>query len=179
MLMLSLDDAVKVAKRLIEDGMDDDEIIRQELEQKCWLPPKTDGAAKRLNDLIFDVNPTEIRSQIEADNLKNWCKIIQTEMKMAMVQLPCWGEKEMDDYEELEELDFVQPHKKIPVNLVVDNWIPCSKKVPEEKGMYLTTTIDKGVYCDFWNGVNFDRTELVIAWRSLPEPYKEDDYDHT
>ena len=87
MLMLSLDDAVKVAKRLIEDGMDDDEIIRQELEQKCWLPPKTDEAAKRLNDLIFDVNPAEICSQIEADNLKNWCKIIQTEMKMAMVQL--------------------------------------------------------------------------------------------
>lgn len=85
-----------------------------------------------------------------------------------------WGEKEMDDYEEFEELDFVQPHKKIPVNLVVDNWIPCSKKVPEEKGMYLTTTIDKEVYCDYWNGVNFDRTELVIAWRPLPLPYEGD-----
>ena len=34
MLMLSLDDAVKVAKRLIADNMDDDEIIRQEMEQK-------------------------------------------------------------------------------------------------------------------------------------------------
>lgn len=80
----------------------------------------------------------------------------------------------MDDYEEFEELDFVQPHKKIPVNLVVDNWIPCSRKVPEEKGMYLTTTIDKCVYCDYWNGVNFDRTELVIAWRPLPLPYEGD-----
>lgn len=90
-----------------------------------------------------------------------------------------YGEKKMDDYEEFEELDFVQPHKKIPVNLVIDNWIPCSRKVPEEKGMYLTTTIDKGVYCDYWNGVNFDRTELVIAWKPLPEPYKEDDDDHT
>ena len=88
-----------------------------------------------------------------------------------------YGEKKMDEYEDMdnyEELDFVQPHKKIPVNLVVDNWIPCSRKVPEEKGMYLTTTIDKGVYCDFWNGVNFNRTELVIAWRSLPEPYEGD-----
>lgn len=90
-----------------------------------------------------------------------------------------YGEKKMDDYEEFEELDFVQPHKKIPVNLVIDNWIPCSRKVPEEKGMYLTTTIDNGVYCDYWNGVNFDRTELVIAWKPLPEPYKEDDDDHT
>ena len=85
-----------------------------------------------------------------------------------------YGEKKMDDYEDYEQLDFVQPHKKIPVNLVVDNWIPCSRKVPEEKGMYLTTTIDKCVYCDYWNGVNFDRTELVIAWMPLPLPYEGD-----
>lgn len=54
------------------------------------------------------------------------------------------------------------------------HWILCSRKVPEEKGMYLTTTIDKGVYCDYWNGVNFDRTELVIAWLPLPLPYEGD-----
>lgn len=94
--MLTLDDAVKVAKRLIRDNMNDDEIIRQELEQKCCFPPKADDSAKRLNDLIFDINPAEICSQIESDNLKNWCKIIQTEMKMAMVQLPCWGEGEAE-----------------------------------------------------------------------------------
>ena len=94
MLMLTLEDAVKVAQRLVRDGMDDDEIIRQELEQKCLFPPKKDEAAKRLNNLIFDINPSEICSQIESDNLKNWCKTIQTEMKMAMVQLPCWDGKE-------------------------------------------------------------------------------------
>ena len=92
MLMLTLEDAVKVAERLIRDNMNDEEIIRQEFEQKCWFPPKADDSAKRLNDLIFDINPAEICSQIESDNLKNWCKTIQTEMKMAMVQLPCWGE---------------------------------------------------------------------------------------
>ena len=92
MLMLTLDDAVKVAKRLVIDRMDDDEIIHQELEQKCWFPPKEHDAAKHLNDLIFDINPAEICSQIEADNLKNWCVTVQTEMKMAMVQLPCWEE---------------------------------------------------------------------------------------
>ena len=92
MLMLTLDDAVKVAKRLIRDNMNDEEIIRQELEQKCWFPPKEQDAAKHLNNLIFDINPAEICSQIESDNLKNWCRIVQTEMKMAMVQLPCWGE---------------------------------------------------------------------------------------
>ena len=91
MLMLSLDDAVKVAKQLVIDDMDDDEIIRQELEQKCWFPPTENEAAKRLNDLIFDITPAEICSQIESDNLRNWCNIVQTEMKMAMVQLPGWA----------------------------------------------------------------------------------------
>lgn len=95
--MISLDDAVKVAKRLIADNMDDDEIIRQELEQKCWFPPKTDKAAKRLNGLICDITPAEICSQIESDNLRNWCKTVQTEMKMAMVQLPCWAKEDTDD----------------------------------------------------------------------------------
>ena len=94
MLMLTLEDAVKVAQRLVEDGMDDEEIIRQDLEQKCWFPPKTDEAAKQLNDLIFDINPAEICSQIESDNLKNWCETVQVEMRMAMVQLPCWSGKE-------------------------------------------------------------------------------------
>ena len=97
MLMLSLDDAVKVAKRLVIDDMDDDEIIRQELEQKCWFPPKTDDAAKRLNDLICDITPAEICAQIESDNLRNWCEIVQTEMKMAMVQLPCWAKEDTDE----------------------------------------------------------------------------------
>lgn len=93
MLMLTFEDAVKVTKRLVRDGMDSEEIIRQELEQKCWFPPKTDEAAKRLNDLICDINPAEICSQIESDNLKNWCGSAQMEMKMAMVQLPCWSGK--------------------------------------------------------------------------------------
>lgn len=62
--------------------------------EQRWIPPEADDSAKRLNDLIFDINPAEICSQIESDNLKNWCKTIQTEMKMAMVQLPCWGEGE-------------------------------------------------------------------------------------
>ena len=94
MLMLTLDDAVKVAQRLVRDGMDCEEIIRQEMEQKCWFPPKTDRAAKQLNDLIYDINPAEICSQIESENLKKWCEAVQAEMKMAMVQLPCWSGKE-------------------------------------------------------------------------------------
>ena len=94
MLMLTLEDAVKVAQQLVRYDMDNEEIIRQELAQKCWLPPETDEAAKRLNDLICDINPAERCSQTESDNLKNWCGSVQMEMKMAMVQLPCWSGKE-------------------------------------------------------------------------------------
>ena len=52
------------------------------------------------------------------------------------------------------------------------HWIPCGERLPEERGFYLTTTKDKAVYCDYWNEDNFDRTEMVIAWMPLPEPYK-------
>ena len=93
MLMLSLDDAVNVTKQLVIDGMDSDAIIRQELEQKCWIPPKTDVAAKHLKDLIFDINSTEICSQIKSDNLRKWCSTIQAEMTMAMVRMSCCGEE--------------------------------------------------------------------------------------
>lgn len=97
MLLLSLDNAVKVTKRLVRDGMDDDVVIRQELEQKCWFPPKTDEAAKHLNELISDINPAEISSQISQDNLTDWCNAVQVMMRMSMVQLPCWEKEESND----------------------------------------------------------------------------------
>ena len=87
MLMLMLEDAIKVTKHLVENGVDDEEIIKQELEQKCWFPPKTNKAAEQLSGLIFDINPAEICSQIESDNLKRWCETVQVAMKMAMIQL--------------------------------------------------------------------------------------------
>ena len=95
MLMLTLDDAVKVVMKDLEVDMPED-YIRQELEQKCWLPPKVEQSAQKLNDLIFGINPAEIATQIEGDNLKEWCKAMQINMRMAMVQLPCWtpGDKE-------------------------------------------------------------------------------------
>jgi hypothetical protein len=56
-----------------------------------------DEAAKRLNDLICDINPAEICSQIKSDNLKKWCEKVQNEMKMALVQLPCWAKEGIDE----------------------------------------------------------------------------------
>lgn len=53
-----------------------------------------------------------------------------------------------------------------------DRWKPITESWPVKNGYYLTTTIHNDVYCDFWNGENFDRTEAVIAWMDLPNPYK-------
>lgn len=89
MLILTLDDAVKVVMKEFEIDLPE-EYIRQELKQKCWLPPKVEQSAQKLNDLIFAINPAEIATQIEGDNLKEWCKAMQINMRMAMVQLPCW-----------------------------------------------------------------------------------------
>lgn len=51
-------------------------------------------------------------------------------------------------------------------------WNPISESWPVIRGYYLTTTIHHEVYCDFWNGENFERTEDVIAWMDLPNPYE-------
>ena len=54
----------------------------------------------------------------------------------------------------------------------MDNkWIPISEKQPQENDYYLTTTIYKQVFVDHWIEDHFDRTETIIAWQPLPEPY--------
>ena len=58
-----------------------------------------------------------------------------------------------------------------------NKWIPISKEVPKEKGWYITTTMFKEVYCDYWNGIAFDRSETVIAWQKLPAPFKSQERD--
>lgn len=51
-------------------------------------------------------------------------------------------------------------------------WIPCSERLPEEKDEYLTTNMFGAVCYDTWNEINFNRTEMVIAWMPLPKPYE-------
>ena len=56
-------------------------------------------------------------------------------------------------------------------------WIPCSKRLPFDAGYYLTTTTYNEVFCDYWNLNEWNRTEQVIAWMPLPEPYKGEEYE--
>jgi len=52
-------------------------------------------------------------------------------------------------------------------------WIPISKDQPKTDGRYLTTNMFEEVYVDYWcDGGFFDRTETIIAWAPMPEPYR-------
>lgn len=68
--------------------------------------------------------------------------------------------------DKISELPPVTPQPK------TGHWIPVSERLPRDSGYYLTTTMYDKVYCDYWEGECFNRTEAVIAWMPLPEPYK-------
>lgn len=62
------------------------------------------------------------------------------------------------------------------------HWIPCSERLPQKTGEYLVTKISIGwnyeEYTEndvaYWdNHKGFCKTEKVIAWMPIPEPYKE------
>lgn len=55
------------------------------------------------------------------------------------------------------------------------SWIPVSERLPEKKGYFLTSTVFNDVYCDFWNGEEFERTEMILAWMPLPQPYTKEE----
>ena len=74
--------------------------------------------------------------------------------------------------EEKESINAILDFITLPADM---EWIPISKSVPKEKGEYLTTTIYGSVFCDYWDGDCFDRTETIIAWMKLPQPYKWED----
>ena len=59
--------------------------------------------------------------------------------------------------------EYAQPHGE---------WIPISEAQPEANGWYITSTMYGSVYTDHWCIDHFDRTETVLAWMNLPEPYK-------
>ena len=67
---------------------------------------------------------------------------------------------------------FERMLEKQPAVNVEPQWISCNERLPDKDGYYLTTTCYRQVYCDFWNEDHFDRTEAVIAWMLLPEPYE-------
>ena len=84
------------------------------------------------------------------------------------VSIPMFGrDVKMVAVSEIKNLPSAQPEQR---------WIPVSERLPEKSGNYLTSTFYHEVYCDYWNPYEgtWNRTEQILAWMSLPEPYRED-----
>ena len=60
-------------------------------------------------------------------------------------------------------------------------WIPCSERLPDKAGRYLTTCSKWGAWKVDWNIWVTEQNPLwlweqgVIAWMPMPEPYKEEE----
>ena len=86
-------------------------------------------------------------------------------------------------YGDCDELDFVQPHKKMSVNLDLppvtptesenlNKWTPVSERLPEENGRYFVTVKLGYVTTAIWAGITED-WDKVTAWMPFfPKPYK-------
>lgn len=93
-LVLTLDDAVKVAMDYMHDcsidvNKEDEYLLRQELEQKCYInmPFEVPEIRKAMIYRIMDINPAEIASQIEKDGLRDFCQGFQVWMQMMLMQI--------------------------------------------------------------------------------------------
>lgn len=66
-------------------------------------------------------------------------------------------------------------------------WIPCSERLPEEAGTYLCTCVNAERWIvtlikwqprmRSWNLTGARAYWKVVAWKPLPEPYKEGEQD--
>lgn len=59
-------------------------------------------------------------------------------------------------------------------------WIPVTERLPEKKESVIVTVNDGAIYTDTddWTGEAFwTHGDNVIAWRELPEPWKEGEVD--
>ena len=78
--------------------------------------------------------------------------------------------------------DFVEDTPTVEAKPV--GWIPCSERLPEVEGEYLTCDKKGNIHTmyhfqsnkhPFAIGDNHPRYYPVIAWMPLPEPYREDE----
>lgn len=76
------------------------------------------------------------------------------------------------DYKEALKMLLDKIKKAPSVTPQPNKWIAISKETPSKCGWYITTTIYNETYCDYWDGDRFNRSEVIIAWMELPEPYR-------
>ena len=96
----------------------------------------------------------------------------------ASAESPYVNDDDIDEYRNLAEGLFED------VPSAEAEWIPCSKRLPEDGIAVLITTENEEVYIDqvitdpykeryFQSNTAYDNFQ-VIAWMPLPEPYRED-----
>lgn len=62
----------------------------------------------------------------------------------------------------------------------VNQWIPCSERLPDEKGWYLVYAKNQRPFVAYFKGKTFplnNHYHEIIAWMPLPEPYIEPNED--
>lgn len=88
-----------------------------------------------------------------------------------------------DAYDIVVHCETKEEQKKVIERLKAINWIPASERLPEASGTYQVTCIDGRIYrstyakfqCKLkrWELTGVRSYWKVIAWMSLPKPYKE------
>lgn len=79
------------------------------------------------------------------------------------------NEKEINGYIDMA-IDALKKQPKI------GGWIPCSEKLPEEKGWYLVYAKNQRPFVAYFKGKTFplnNHYHEIVAWMPLPEPYEE------
>ena len=92
----------------------------------------------------------------------------------------CGERKCIDAMDKCMFMEFIDDQPIIEHN----EWIPCSERLPLDSGWYMTSCVDNDGYefvkiCSFHKSIDeefsfFDAFSNVIAWRPLPQPYKEE-----
>ena len=84
-MMLTIEDAVNVAKRIFDVDPEDEEWLFSEFEQKCYL--ESADPEQRILEVIDCINAKEICDQIIHDQLSDWCEGMRAEFEMAFSRM--------------------------------------------------------------------------------------------
>lgn len=152
-MMLTLDDAVKVAKKLFHECFDNqdegyEEMVRSEFEQKCYLESRDHES--RLLEVINEINPQAICLEIGIDGLQEWCEGMRAELEMA--------------------------YTRIKETAPAREWVSVMTRLPEDSKPKVVLRANGLMEVDQYEDEGWFYDD-VLAWMSIPEPYKEESED--
>ena len=67
----------------------------------------------------------------------------------------------------------VRAIRDMPSTQPEQRWIPCSERLPEKVGAYLTQALMNGhIFVSIWEGCYWNVKTPIIAWMELPDAYR-------